>query len=82
MFGPLSCTMFAAPTAPTSQPARVNGTQGAGVVFCPGVMRFGSGFAAGSTGSVQYLNALVNAGAPDFVKYPYAFVTVSPCRSG
>ncbi len=57
-----SSSMFAVPTPPTSQPARVNGTHGAGVVFCPSVIMFGSGSFAGSTGSVQYLNELVNAG--------------------
>ena len=38
-----SSSMFAVPTPPTSQPARVNGTHGAGVVFCPSVIMFGSG---------------------------------------
>ena len=37
-----SSSMFAVPTPPTSQPARVNGTHGAGVVFCPSVIMFGS----------------------------------------
>ncbi len=57
-----SSSMFAVPTPPTSQPARVNGTQGAGVFFCPSVIMFGSGSPVGSTGFVQYLNELVNVG--------------------
>ena len=44
-----SSSMFAVPTPPTSQPARVNGTQGAGVVFCPSVIMFGSGSNVAST---------------------------------
>ena len=54
--------MFAVPTPPKSQPARVKGTHGAGVVFWPSVIMFGSGSFAASTTSVQYLNELVNAG--------------------
>ena len=57
-----SSSMFAVPTPPTSQPARVNGTHGAGVFFCPSVIMFGSVLFTGSTGFVQYLNELVNAG--------------------
>ena len=51
-----SSSMFAVPTPPKSQPARVYAAQGAGVVFCPSLTMFGSGSFAGSTGSVQYLN--------------------------
>ena len=54
-----SSTVFAMLTSPTSQPARVNGTHGAGVVLAvpesPFTM-FGSGSVlglAGSTGSVR-----------------------------
>ena len=60
-----SSSMFASETAPTSQPARVYGTHGAGVVFCPSVTMFGSGSLVpvkSSTRSVQYLNAELNAG--------------------
>ena len=51
-----SSSMSAIENAPTSQPARVNGTHGAGVFFCPSVIRFGSGSLL-DTGSVQYVNA-------------------------
>src|SRR5213596_2535670 len=37
-----SSSMFAVPTPPKSHPARVYGTHGAGVVFCPSVIMFGS----------------------------------------
>src|SRR6478735_782504 len=57
-----SSSMFAVPTPPTSQPARVNGTHGAGVVFWPSVIMFGRGSPVGSTGFVQYLNELVKVG--------------------
>jgi hypothetical protein len=62
-----SSSRFAVPTPPTSQPARVNGTHGAGVVFCPSVTMFGSGSlvpVVSSTRSVQYLNAVLNVGTP------------------
>ena len=36
-----SSSMFAVPTPPTSQPLRVNGTHGAGVVFWPSEIMFG-----------------------------------------
>src|SRR5512142_1537895 len=51
-----SASMSASENAPTSHPARVYGTQGAGVFFCPSVIRFVSGSVA-LTGSVQYVNA-------------------------
>ena len=57
-----SSSMFAVPTPPTSQPARVNGTHGAGVVLPSSVIMFGSGSPIASTGSVQYLNELVKVG--------------------
>ncbi len=60
-----SSSMFASETAPKSQPARVNGTQGAGVFFCPSVIMFGNGSVVpveSSTRSVQYLNAVLNSG--------------------
>src|SRR6185312_4577102 len=57
-----SSSMLAVPTPPKSQPARVNGTHGAGVVFWPSVIMFGSGSPVGSTGFVQYLNELVKVG--------------------
>lgn len=57
-----SSSMFAVPTPPTSQPARVNGTHGAGVVLPVSVIMFGSGSLVGSTGLVQYLNELVKNG--------------------
>src|SRR5919108_3027629 len=61
-----SSSMFAVETPPKSQPARVNGTQGAGVVFWLSVTMFGSGSLApveSSTRSVQYLKAVLNAGS-------------------
>ena len=51
-----SSSMFAVPTPPTSHPARVNGTHGAGVFFCPSVIMLGSGSLTASTTSFQYLN--------------------------
>ena len=61
-----SSTVFATETLPTSQPARVYETQGAGVVFAvpesPFTM-FGRGSVA-ETGDVQYLNAEVKVGVP------------------
>src|SRR5689334_10336183 len=51
-----SSSMLAVPTPPTSQPARVNGTHGAGVFFPPSVTMFGFGSSVASTWSVQYLN--------------------------
>ncbi len=57
-----SNSMFAVPTPPTSQPARVNGTHGAGVFLPPVVTMFGSGSPTGSTALVQYLNELENVG--------------------
>src|SRR5207253_11439664 len=60
-----SSSMFASEIAPKSQPARVNGTHGAGVVFCPSVTMFANGSRTpveSSTRSVQYLNAVLNAG--------------------
>ena len=62
-----SSSMFASEIAPKSQPARVKGTHGAGVVFCASVTMFGSGSrvpVASSTRSVQYLKAVLNAGMP------------------
>jgi hypothetical protein len=50
--------MFAVPTPPTSQPARVNGTHGAGVLRPVSVIMFGFVSPTGSTGAVQYLNEL------------------------
>jgi hypothetical protein len=47
-----SSSMFAIENAPTSQPARVYGTHGAGVFFCPSVIRLGS-VSFTVTGSVQ-----------------------------
>ncbi len=57
-----SSSMFAVPTPPTSQPARVNGTHGAGVVWPVSVIMFGFVSLVGSTGFVQYLNELVKFG--------------------
>src|SRR6478736_1647871 len=51
-----SSSMFAVPTPPTSQPARVKGTHGAGVVAPVSVIMFGFVSATGSTGLVQYLD--------------------------
>ena len=55
------------PTPPKSQPARVNGTHGAGVVFPVSVIMFGVESSAPSTGLVQYLNDEVKVGTPLFV---------------
>src|SRR5689334_23696927 len=54
-----SSSMFAVPTPPKSQPARVYATHGAGAVFWPSDTMFGNGSAGPSTASVQYLNALL-----------------------
>ena len=74
-----SSSMFAVPTPPTSQPARVNGTHGAGVFLPPrSVTMFGFGSSVASTGSVQYLKDDENAGVPSCreeavaVRRPYA----------
>src|SRR3989442_15727043 len=77
-FGPVpvfSRTTFASATAPKSQPARVYGTQGAGIVvgFPLSVFTiFGSGSAGGSpvssTRSVQYLKEDDEAVDPSAVK--------------
>ncbi len=60
-----SSTVFATETLPTSQPARVYETHGAGVVFgvpeSPFTM-FGRLSTPPATGAVQYLNANVNVG--------------------
>src|ERR1700730_17911719 len=63
-----SSSMLAVETPPKLQPARVYGTQGAGVFFCPSVTMFGrrsrldaSGFES-SPRSVQYLKDVLNAG--------------------
>src|SRR2546423_14588 len=77
-----SSSMFASDTAPTSHPARVKGTHGAGVFFWPVVTMFGS-LSGNPTGSVQYLNALekpVELGFP--VKNWYELPTLMPLRSG
>src|SRR5689334_21721843 len=63
-----SRTTLAVETAPKSQPARVYGTHGAGVVFgaplSPFTM-FGSGSSLfGATASFQYLNDEVKVGVP------------------
>src|SRR5437016_1159731 len=57
-----SSSILAVPTPPKSQPARVYGTQGAGVFFWPSVIMFGRVLSTGSTGFVQYLKELVNLG--------------------
>src|SRR3984893_16304650 len=64
-----SSSMLAVENPPKLQPARVYGTQGAGVFFGPSVTRvvtlitlFAFGLES-STRSVQYLNELLNAGA-------------------
>jgi hypothetical protein len=62
-----SSTTLADATAPKSQPARVYGTHGAGVVFTAPLSpltMFGSGSLTASTGSFQYLNAEVKVGVP------------------
>jgi hypothetical protein len=59
-----SSSTLAVPTPPTSQPARVNGTHGAGVVLPVSVIRFGAESSAPSTGLVQYLKDDVNVGVP------------------
>ncbi len=59
-----SSSMFAVPTPPTSQPARVNGTHGAGVFLPVSAIMFGFESSAPSTGAVQYLNDDVKVGVP------------------
>src|SRR5262245_24915910 len=93
-FGPVlvfSRTTFASATAPKSQPARVYGTQGAGVFLGvplsgSAVTMFVSGSAGGmpvsSTRSVQYLNEAEDAVDPFARKYRYEFATACPWRSG
>src|SRR2546427_11866167 len=80
-----SSSMFASETAPKSHPARVNGTHGAGVFFCPSVTMFGNGSFApveSSTRSVQYLNALLKAATLLGGWSKSLFETVMPYRSG
>src|SRR5215471_7387749 len=85
-----SRTTFASATAPKSQPARVYGTQGAGVFL--GMPLSGStvtmfvsgsagGFPVSSTRSVQYLNEDDDAVDPSALKYRYEFETACPWRS-
>src|SRR5438094_7639605 len=60
-----SNSILAADTPPKSQPARVNGTQGAGVFFWPSETILGNGSltpVVSSTRSVQYLNAVLKVG--------------------
>src|SRR5690349_366232 len=59
-----SSSRFAVPTPPKSQPARVYGTHGAGVVSPVSAIMFGFESSAPSTGAVQYLNDDVNVGVP------------------
>ena len=90
-----SSTAFAVETFPTSQPARVYGTQGAGVVFgMPESPLTMLGFvSAGGVGgsvaglppsvmSVQYLNDDEKPTLPFGRKKPYEFETAWPWRSG
>src|ERR1700694_3130823 len=62
-----SSSMLAVDTPPKLHPARVNGTQGAGVVFWLSPTMLGSGSlvpVASSTRSVQYLKEVLNCGTP------------------
>jgi hypothetical protein len=62
-----SSTVFATETLPTSQPARVYETHGAGVVFgAPesAFTMFGELSSGAETGEFQYLNADENVGTP------------------
>jgi hypothetical protein len=62
-----SRTVFATETLPTSQPARVYVTHGAGVFFgapLSPLTMFGVVSAGADTGAVQYLNADVKVGVP------------------
>jgi hypothetical protein len=62
-----SSTVFATDTLPTSQPARVYETHGAGAFFgCPesAFTMFGLLSTPPATGAVQYLNADVNVAIP------------------
>src|SRR2546430_14641581 len=61
-----SSSMFAVETPPKLHPARVNGTQGAGVFFWPSKTMFGRESrvpVASSTRSVQYLKEVLNCGS-------------------
>src|SRR5215831_10197402 len=61
-----SSTMLAPATAPTSQPARVYGTQGAGAFIPLGVIILGTvGVPVAATVSVQYPNELGKEKKPD-----------------
>src|SRR4051812_31407865 len=59
-----SSSMFAAETPPTEQPAPVNVSHGAGVVWPPSLTMFGSGSLAPATVLFQYLNDDAKAGIP------------------
>ena len=79
--------MFAVETSPTSQPARVNGTQGAGGVFGgePAAGTFGEygmfGYASRLYVPVQYANEDFAVALPPPLTY-VSYVFVIPGRAG
>jgi hypothetical protein len=94
--GTFSSTMFAVEKSPTSQPARVNGTHGAGVVS-PFALGFagseytidgalsvvdGARVAVLYTGEVQYTNEPSGSVLPSGWYVLNVLLTGMPCRSG
>src|SRR5437868_438810 len=85
-----SSTMFAVEKSPTVQPARVNGTHGAGVTPPPAYAIDGdvstvfatAGFVFVSMiGEVQYVNDVAGSVDPSGLYVLYEFVSGCPCRS-
>src|SRR5262249_9114613 len=82
-----SRTVFAVATAPKSQPARVNGTHGAGA-FLPSavsmlyVVSVGVAVVGSKIGSVQYANVTPVFEVPFGLKYRKLLATGAPLRSG
>ena len=85
--GPVfSRIVLAAATAPTSQPARVNGTHGAGATLpsgatIVGAVSVGAAVVGSNTPSVQYANVTAGFEVPAGVKYRYELDTGWPMRS-
>ena len=78
--------VLAAATAPTSQPARVYATHGAGAIFPSGPTIVGAGsvgvaVVGSNTPSVQYANVTAGLEVPAGVKYRYELDTGWPLRS-
>src|SRR5713101_8358069 len=76
-----SSSMFAMEAAPTLQPARVQGTHGAGAFFPSGVIIKNDGSVVALTMSVQYWNDEANPSKnllPGGVNHPKLFETGMP----